>query len=71
MNALHDVVQSGLVRYIGMSSCWAWQFQILQRKCRRQPVLDIVKLKSRSRIRSAQQVDPVHLHAESAQRHVP
>ncbi|GFZ48860.1 oxidoreductase with NAD+ or NADP+ as acceptor [Saitozyma sp. JCM 24511] len=30
MHALHDVVQSGLVRYIGMSSCWAWQFQILQ-----------------------------------------
>jgi len=30
MQALHDVVQSGLVRYIGMSSCWAWQFQIMQ-----------------------------------------
>ena len=30
MQALHDVVQSGLVRYIGMSSCWAWQFQLMQ-----------------------------------------
>jgi len=30
MQALHDVVQSGLVRYIGMSSCWAYQFQIMQ-----------------------------------------
>ena len=33
MQALHDVVQSGMVRYIGMSSCWAWQFQLMQRMC--------------------------------------
>ncbi|KAH9166086.1 Aldo/keto reductase [Lactarius sanguifluus] len=25
MQALHDVVQKGWARYIGMSSCWAWQ----------------------------------------------
>ncbi|KAJ7203144.1 NADP-dependent oxidoreductase domain-containing protein [Mycena pura] len=25
MHALHDVVKAGLVRYIGMSSCYAWQ----------------------------------------------
>ena len=25
MKALHDVVQAGYARYIGMSSCWAWQ----------------------------------------------
>lgn len=25
MKALHDVVQVGYVRYIGMSSCYAWQ----------------------------------------------
>ena len=25
MQALHDVVKAGYVRYIGMSSCWAWQ----------------------------------------------
>ncbi|GFZ44384.1 oxidoreductase with NAD+ or NADP+ as acceptor [Saitozyma sp. JCM 24511] len=30
MQALHDVVQAGWVRYIGMSSCWAWQFQVMQ-----------------------------------------
>ncbi|KAG8999025.1 hypothetical protein FRB90_012172 [Tulasnella sp. 427] len=30
MQALHDVVQSGQVRYIGMSSCWAWQFHKMQ-----------------------------------------
>jgi aryl-alcohol dehydrogenase-like predicted oxidoreductase len=26
MKALHDLVQSGKVRYIGASSMWAWQF---------------------------------------------
>ncbi|KAH9975618.1 NADP-dependent oxidoreductase domain-containing protein [Russula compacta] len=30
MKALHDVVQKGWVRYIGMSSCWAWQFHYMQ-----------------------------------------
>ena len=25
MQALHDVVKAGYVRYIGMSSCWAYQ----------------------------------------------
>ncbi|KAG8977475.1 hypothetical protein FRB90_008783 [Tulasnella sp. 427] len=30
MQALHDIVQAGLVRYIGMSSCWAWQFHAMQ-----------------------------------------
>ncbi|KAI0790137.1 aryl-alcohol dehydrogenase [Irpex lacteus] len=30
MQALHDVVQAGLVRYIGMSSCYAYQFHQMQ-----------------------------------------
>jgi len=30
MQALHDVVQAGYVRYIGMSSCFAWQFNAMQ-----------------------------------------
>jgi len=30
MEALHDVVKSGMVRYIGMSSCYAWQFHVMQ-----------------------------------------
>ncbi|EIM84438.1 Aldo/keto reductase [Stereum hirsutum FP-91666 SS1] len=30
MQALHDVVKAGYVRYIGMSSCWAWQFAAMQ-----------------------------------------
>jgi aryl-alcohol dehydrogenase-like predicted oxidoreductase len=30
MQALHDVVQKGWVHYIGMSSCWAYQFHQMQ-----------------------------------------
>lgn len=30
MQALHDIVQAGLARYIGMSSCHAYQFQQMQ-----------------------------------------
>ncbi|TCD68427.1 hypothetical protein EIP91_010828 [Steccherinum ochraceum] len=30
MQALHDVVQAGYVRYLGMSSCWAYQFHAMQ-----------------------------------------
>ncbi|TFK81885.1 aryl-alcohol dehydrogenase [Polyporus arcularius HHB13444] len=30
MQALHDVVQAGWVRYIGMSSCYAYQFHQMQ-----------------------------------------
>jgi hypothetical protein len=32
MQALHDIVKDGHARYIGMSSCWAWQFQLMQRE---------------------------------------
>ncbi|KAH8921725.1 Aldo/keto reductase [Atractiella rhizophila] len=30
MAALHDIVKAGYVRYIGMSSCWAYQFHLMQ-----------------------------------------
>jgi len=30
MQALHDVVKAGYVRYVGMSSCHAWQFHVMQ-----------------------------------------
>ncbi|KAJ6576717.1 aryl-alcohol dehydrogenase [Mycena vulgaris] len=30
MQALHDVVKAGYVRYIGMSSCYAWEFHTMQ-----------------------------------------
>ncbi len=30
MEALHDVIKAGKVRYIGASSMWAWQFATMQ-----------------------------------------
>ncbi|PBK73411.1 aryl-alcohol dehydrogenase [Armillaria solidipes] len=30
MKALHDAVQAGWVRYVGMSNCRAWQFHVMQ-----------------------------------------
>ena len=30
MEALHDVVRAGKVRYLGASSMWAWQFASMQ-----------------------------------------
>jgi aryl-alcohol dehydrogenase (NADP+) len=35
MEALHDIVKSGRVRYIGASSMWAWQFAKMQDTARR------------------------------------
>ncbi|KAJ7185153.1 NADP-dependent oxidoreductase domain-containing protein [Mycena pura] len=32
MQGLHDVVQAGYVRYIGMSSCYAWQYYAITNK---------------------------------------
>ena len=34
MEALHDIVKAGKVRYIGASSMWAWQFAKLQHTAR-------------------------------------
>jgi aryl-alcohol dehydrogenase-like predicted oxidoreductase len=31
MEALHDIVEAGKVRYLGASSMYAWQFAKLQR----------------------------------------
>jgi hypothetical protein len=33
MQALHDVVKAGYVRYIGMSSCWAYQCECTSSLC--------------------------------------
>ncbi|MEJ5913225.1 aldo/keto reductase [Pseudokineococcus sp. 1T1Z-3] len=35
MEALHDVVRAGKARYLGASSMWAWQFQLMQRAAER------------------------------------
>jgi len=37
MQALHDVVKAGYVRYIGMSSCYAWQCKCSSSRSPRPP----------------------------------
>ena len=32
LHALHDIVQAGHARYVGMSNCAAWQLQLMQRE---------------------------------------
>ena len=44
MRALNDVVESGLVRYIGASSMAAWEFQMLQVVNRREKLLASIHL---------------------------
>ncbi|KIO29822.1 hypothetical protein M407DRAFT_21074 [Tulasnella calospora MUT 4182] len=47
MQALHDVVKAGLVRYIGMSSCWAWQFQKMQSYARQHNLTEFISMQNR------------------------
>ncbi|KAG8975865.1 hypothetical protein FRB90_009395, partial [Tulasnella sp. 427] len=47
MQALHDVVQAGYVRYIGMSSCWAWQFQKMQNYARHHGLTQFISMQNR------------------------
>ncbi|EIW83680.1 Aldo keto reductase [Coniophora puteana RWD-64-598 SS2] len=42
MQALHDVVQAGYVRYIGMSSCHAYQFHAMQSKLHYVSFLEVI-----------------------------
>jgi hypothetical protein len=71
MQALHDVVQSGMVRYIGMSSCWAWQFQIMQRELQPSLRTFLADAFTFCRVRAAKQAHHVHFDAEPTQRNVP
>jgi aryl-alcohol dehydrogenase-like predicted oxidoreductase len=63
MKALDDVVKSGMVRYIGMSSCWAWQFHAMQSKTSLcfQRVMSLTP----PRLRNREWTDAIHLHAKS------
>ncbi|KAG8929102.1 hypothetical protein FRC01_004866 [Tulasnella sp. 417] len=47
MQALHDVVKAGLVRYIGMSSCWAWQLQKMQSYARQHNLTEFISMQNR------------------------
>jgi len=46
MHALHDLVQAGLIRYIGMSSCYAWQFYKMQSYAREHGLTEFISMQN-------------------------
>ncbi|KAG8907353.1 hypothetical protein FRB99_004600 [Tulasnella sp. 403] len=46
MQALHDVVKAGYVRYIGMSSCWAWQFHKMQNYAHQHNLTEFISMQN-------------------------
>ncbi|KAG8943121.1 hypothetical protein FRC04_003201 [Tulasnella sp. 424] len=46
MQALNDVVKAGYVRYIGMSSCYAWQFQKMQNYAREHGLAQFISMQN-------------------------
>ncbi|KAG8966225.1 hypothetical protein FRC05_002764 [Tulasnella sp. 425] len=46
MQALHDVVKAGYARYIGMSSCWAWQFHKMQSYAHQHGLTEFVSMQN-------------------------
>ncbi|KAG9043998.1 hypothetical protein FS837_008918 [Tulasnella sp. UAMH 9824] len=46
MQALHDVVKAGYARYIGMSSCYAWQFHKMQSYARQHGLTEFISMQN-------------------------
>ncbi|KAG9027633.1 hypothetical protein FRB95_007567 [Tulasnella sp. JGI-2019a] len=46
MHALHDVVKAGYARYIGMSSCYAWQFHKMQNYARSHGLTEFISMQN-------------------------
>jgi len=46
MEALNDVVKAGHARYIGMSSCWAWQFHKMQAYARERGFAQFISMQN-------------------------
>ncbi|KAG8927826.1 hypothetical protein FRC01_006881 [Tulasnella sp. 417] len=46
MQALHDVVKAGHARYIGMSSCYAWQFHKMQSYARQNGLTEFISMQN-------------------------
>ncbi|KAG9027276.1 hypothetical protein FS837_004334, partial [Tulasnella sp. UAMH 9824] len=46
MHALHDIVQAGYARYIGMSSCYAWQFHKMQNYARQHGLTQFISMQN-------------------------
>jgi len=46
MQALHDIVTAGYVRYIGMSSCYAWQFHKMQNYAKAHGLTEFISMQN-------------------------
>ncbi|KAG8867523.1 hypothetical protein FRB97_003235 [Tulasnella sp. 331] len=46
MHALNDVVKAGYARYIGMSSCYAWQFHKMQAYARENGLAEFISMQN-------------------------
>ncbi|KAG8971665.1 hypothetical protein FRC05_010921 [Tulasnella sp. 425] len=46
MHALHDIVKAGYARYIGMSSCYAWQFHKMQNYARQHGLTEFISMQN-------------------------
>ncbi|KIO33907.1 hypothetical protein M407DRAFT_227034 [Tulasnella calospora MUT 4182] len=46
MQALHDIVKAGYARYIGMSSCYAWQFHKMQAYAREHGLTQFISMQN-------------------------
>ncbi|KAG8914895.1 hypothetical protein FRC01_003874 [Tulasnella sp. 417] len=46
MEALHDVVKAGYARYIGISSCYAWQFHKMQAYAREHGLTQFISMQN-------------------------
>lgn len=70
MQALNDVVKAGYVRYIGMSSCFAWQCAYSESRSLERELNARFPSPKDAELRSCQRVDRVRLHAELPQCHI-
>lgn len=46
MSALHDLVKAGMVRYIGASSMWTYQFAMLQNIAERKGLTKFISMQN-------------------------
>ncbi|KIO29955.1 hypothetical protein M407DRAFT_21009 [Tulasnella calospora MUT 4182] len=46
MHALHEIVKAGYARYIGMSSCYAWQFHKMQNYARQHELTEFISMQN-------------------------
>jgi len=46
MQALHDIVKAGYARYIGMSSCWGWQFHKMQAYAKQHNLTEFISMQN-------------------------